>query len=251
MKIFKNTKAPEKFKHYANLSIFGLTCILAGAFAMNEYQYRVVNKVIAETMRGETIGTLGGSASQKYSGGDKSQKLVLETLSKAGSGVTYTFLINNMRRDSFDAAKGSLKRSTPESIAAADTHAADVLLLEAMDYLSNSDLQWLLNIHSRLFDQKIRFKTRKSLEENDYSSDNERNYHLTQIQTSLTELERSQLQSCAQKLQSARDKNKAGDGDEWHKEGLCSKETKYKPYDSQSWIDRTLFLRVWGYNNRD
>jgi hypothetical protein len=249
MKIIKFPKAPEKFKHYANMALNGLVCFMFGAIAMNEYNYKFVYKAIAEAANSDTAGSLAASAAQKINEGDKSQKSVLEFLAKKGSNVAYFFLTNDMRKEAFVLSRGELKRNTPETIEAADTHAADVLLLEAMDNLSNRDLIWLLDVNKRLFDQKIRFETRKRIEANDYASDNLRLYDLTQMQTSLTELERSKIQECAQKLHAARDKNEAGDGQDWHKEGLCSKETNYRAYDTRYWIDRSLFIRALEISN--
>ncbi|WP_274644871.1 hypothetical protein [Pseudomonas serbica] len=244
MKFNKFFTASDKFKRNANLALFGLVGALWGAIAMNEYNTHVVYKEVAVAVRDETVSLLGGAASQKYKEGDKTQKVVMESMAKAGSAVSYMFLINTLRGDAFDASKGSLKYGTLETIAAADTHAADVLLLEAMDYLSNAQLSWLLDIHRRLFDQKIRFEIRNNLDNNDYAYESERKYDVAQTQTTLTELERSKLQGCAAKLQRAKDKYKAGDREDWLKEGLCSKETKYRPYDTSYFIDSSLFLRA-------
>lgn len=244
MKFNQFFTASDKIKRNANLALLCLAGAFLGAVVMNEYNTHVVYKEVAVAVRNETVSLLGGAAAGKYRDGDKNQKVVMENLAKAGSSVTYMFLINTLRGDAFEASKGSLKHRTLETVAAADTHAADVLLLEAMDYLSNAQLSWLLDIHRRLFDQKIRFEIRKNLDDNNYSSDNERIYDLAQTQTTLTELERSKLQGCAAKLQRAKDKYKAGDREDWLKEGLCSKETKYRPYDTSYFIDSSLFLRA-------
>jgi hypothetical protein len=212
----------------AAIVLTGAVGVLAGAFAMNEYNYRVDRPKYAAYGNYETLLSLSFGMDKVYDRSDKRYDIAYEFLSLKGSHMAYFQRIINARAAAFKASKLSHKKYDEASIDAVDTRAGDALLLDAMDHLSDADLYWVLRVNTDKFDPSVRADYRNRLEKNEYTYPIERYSDLVSLHSSLTELERSKLQSCYKKLEDTR--QSASEDEVLTKAGMCSEKTAFKPY---------------------
>lgn len=242
MNIVKSFKNSGPIKSYVHFAITGLAGILIGCLAMNEYNYRVDRQRIEANAHSDAIMGLALDATNKYQDGDKNQEKTLAFLASNGSQVAYLFRISLGRNYAFKDSQISVKKFDQAAIDAVDTHPSDALLLEAMDNLSDADLSWLLNNYTDLFDQTRRSELRAHIDKNEYPYSSARYVLMKSLHSSLTELERSQIQECRNKLD-ARFEQTRGTDKYWKGFGLCSKSSNYKPYEMSPWGNKPMLER--------
>lgn len=241
MNILKSVKNCSNAKLIGAIALTGVLGSLVGAFAMNEYNYRVDRPKYAVYGHHETMWDLTSQVDGVYEKSDKRYDIAYEYLSLKGSSIAYHQRIARLRDKAFQASKLTHKHYDEAAIDAVDTRAGDALLLEAMDHLSDNDLYWVLMVKSSLFDQSSRANIRSRLERNDYTYPIERYSDLLTLHSSLSEFERSKIQDCYKKLEEWR---KGASIDEaLTQAGMCSEKTAYRPYVMWGGYSESLYKR--------
>mgnify|MGYP003482195875 CR=1 FL=1 len=241
MNILNSVRNYSNAKLMAVIALTGTVGLLAGAFAMNEYNYRVDRPKYAAYGNYETLASLTFEMDGVYDRKDKRYDIALEFLSLKGSSIAYLQRISRARTEAFKASNISHKKYDDASIDAVDTRAGDTLLVEAMDHLNDADLYWLLRLNTNKFDPSVRAKIRSTLEKNEYTYPSGRHGDLVLLHSSLSELERSKLQSCYKKLEDTRESARTDEA--LVKAGMCSEKTAFKPYVMWDGYSNTLFER--------
>jgi hypothetical protein len=226
--ILKSLRNCSNAKLLGAIALIGTLGALVGAAVMNEYAYRVDRPKWASYGNYEGLANLTFAVDSVYDRSDKRQDAALEYLSLKGSSIAYLQRISRARHAAFKGSNLSYKKFDEASIDAVDTRAADALLLEAMDHLSDHDLYWLLRMYVGYFSQSDRANIRSRLDKNDYDYPSGRFGDLQQLHNTLTELERSKLQDCYKKLEDTRPE--VTDDEKISKAGMCSEKTEFKPY---------------------
>jgi hypothetical protein len=248
MNILQSVRNFSNIKMMGAIVLTGILGALVGAVTMNEYNYQVDRPKFAAYGHYETMMDLTTQVGDVFDKNDKRYDLAHEFLAKKGSHISYFYRIGDARAAAVKASKLSSRHYDEASIDALDTRAADSLLLEAIDYLNDGDLYWILMGNTSKFDQSSRADIRSRLEKNDYTYPIERYTDLLSLQSSLSELERSKLQGCYKKLEAFKEDFRKDEA--MIKAGMCSEKTAYKPYvlwggDSESMFDR--FMRAIGH----